>query len=112
MIFIYSNDTQQIRNGLVNYIGSLLNASPFKGKAAKQHVIGSVVEEALKMAINEDGTVDMYSAKPFFRASKIIFEKRISELQNLPSTGAVKSQLVDYKHTINMLNNLIDNIKE
>lgn len=109
---MYSNDTQQIRNGLVNYMGSLLVASPFEGKAAKQHVIGSVTEEALKMAINEDGTVDMYAAKPFFRACKIIFEKRILELTNLPSTGAVKAQLVDYKHTINMLNNLIDSIKE
>lgn len=107
---MYSNDTQQIRNGLVNYMGSLLMASPFEGKAAKQHVIGSVTEEALKMAINEDGTIDMYAAKPFFRACKIIFEKRILELESLPSNGAINNQLVNYKHTINMLNNLIDNI--
>lgn len=109
---MYSNDTQQIRNGLVNYIGSLLIASPFEEKAARQHVIGMVTEEALKMAMNEDDTIDMYSAKPFLRACKIIFEKRVLELDQFTSNNVVKGQVIDYKNTINMLTNLINNIKE
>lgn len=106
---MYSNDPKQIRNGLVNYIGSALKAVPLEGKAAKQHVIAMLLEEGLSLGI-EDGTVEMYCLKPYFRSCKIIFEKRILELNNIPSNTAVKLQIKEYEDMIQMLIKLINTI--
>lgn len=106
---MYSNDPKQIRNGLVNYIGSSLNATKLEGKAAKQTMIAMLLEEAMVLGI-EDDTPDMYCLKPYFRSIKIIFEKRITELNSLPSNSAIKSQIEEYQITINTMTKLINSI--
>lgn len=106
---MYSNDPKQIRNGLVNYIGSALNAVPLEGKAAKQHVIAMLLEEGLVLGI-EDEKVDMYCMKPYFRSCKIIFEKRILELKEAPMNTSVKTLIEEYSTTIAMLSKLINSI--
>lgn len=107
---MYSNDTKQIRNGLVNYIGALLNAVPFEGKAAKQVVVAALVEEAFSMSLDESGELDMYCLKPILRQCKIIFEKRRLELEAMPSIPNIRRQIENYTVNINMLNTLIDSI--
>lgn len=109
---MYSNDNTQIRNGLTNYIGSLLKAVPFDGKASKQVVIAILIEEAFKLSLDENGEMDMYCLKPILRQTKIIFEKRKLSLQEMPQIQSVKKQIDDYTSNIEMLNELIKNIKE
>lgn len=106
---MYSNDPKQIRNGLVNYIGSALKAVPYEGKAAKQYVIAMLLEEGLTLGI-EDGITDMYCLKPYFRSIKVIFEKRILELEKLPNSTIIKNQIQDYKNMNSTLTKLIDTI--
>lgn len=106
---MYSNDPNQIRNGLVNYIGASLKASKFEGKGAKQHIIAMLLEEGLSLGI-EDGSPDMYCLKPYFRSCKIIFEKRILELESLPTSNNIKIQVEEYKTAIEMLSKLINSI--
>lgn len=109
---MYSNDSNQIRNGLVNYIGSSLKAVPYEGNAAKQHIIAMLLEEGLSLGISADETLDMFCMKPFFRSCKIIFEKRIIELEKLPDNSSVKDQLQEYKSVIKTLSKLINNINQ
>ena len=106
---MYSNDPKQIRNGLVNYIGSALKASPFEGKAAKQYVIAMLLEEGLVLGI-EDETPDMFCLKPYFRSCKRIFELRIKGLKELPNNPSVKLQIESYQSTVEMLSKLIESI--
>lgn len=109
---MYSNDFTQIRGGLVNYIGSALNAAPFQGKAGKQYVFAMLIEEAIKLAQEENGDIDLYTVKPLFRGCKIIFDKRKLALQSLPPSSAVNEQIAEYDKAINVLNGLIENIQE
>ena len=107
---MYSNDYKQIKNGLVNYVGSLLKACPFEGEnASRQYVAATLIEEALNL-MKEDETYNMYVSKPLLRANKIILENRRNELLNLPQTINVKDTVKQYEDNINFIKNLEDNI--
>lgn len=107
---MYSNDYKQIKNGLVNYVGSLLKACPFEGEnASRQYVAATLIEEALNL-MKEDETYNMYVSKPLLRANKIILENRRNELLNLPQTINVKDTVKQYEDNINFIKNLVDNI--
>lgn len=79
---MYSNDSTQIRAGMVNFIGALINASKLPPKGAKQDVSAILIEESLKLAKDEKGIYDLYVLKPLLRANKIIFENHIREIDN------------------------------
>lgn len=107
---MYSNDYKQIRNGLVNYIGSLLKACPFDGeKAARQYVAATLIEEALDLMKNDE-TYDMYVAKPLLRGNKIVLQNRRNEILKLPQTNGIKGTVKTYEESIEFLNNLIESI--
>lgn len=107
---MYSNDYKQIRNGLVNYIGSLLKACPFEGeKASRQYVAATLIEEALELMKNDD-TYDMYIAKPLLRGNKAVLQSRKNEILKLPQTNGIKGTVKLYEDNIEFLNNLIDSI--
>lgn len=107
---MYSNDYKQIKNGLVNYVGSLLKACPFEGeKASRQYVAATLIEEALNL-MKEDDTYNMYVAKPLLRGNKIVLENRKNELLNLPQTASVKDTVKQYEDNINFIKSLVDNI--
>lgn len=106
---MYSNDQTQIRNGLINYIGSLLNSSCFDGKAAKQNVVSILIEEAMKLSQNEDGKFDMYALKPLLRGTNVLLEQRINELSKLPKNISVKP-IEDYNFIKDKLNKIISEI--
>lgn len=79
---MYSNDTTQIRTGMVNFIGALLNASKLPPKGIKQDVSAILIEESLKLAKDENGVYDLYVLKPLLRANKIVFENHIREIDS------------------------------
>ena len=107
---MYSNDYKQIRNGLVNYVGSLLKACPFDGeKASRQFVAATLIEEAMAL-MKDDTAFDMYVSKPLIRGNIIVLENRKNALKELPQTSNVKETIKLYEDNINFLNNLIKNI--
>lgn len=107
---MYSNDYKQIRNGLVNYVGSLLKACPFDGeKASRQYVAATLIEEALNL-IKENDTYDMYISKPLLRGNKIVLENRKNEILKLPQTQGTKNTIKLYEDNIKFLNSLIESI--
>ena len=107
---MYSNDYKQIRNGLVNYIGSLLKACPFEGeKAARQYVAATLIEEALDLMKNEE-SYDMYIAKPLLRGNKIVLQNRKNEIAKLPQSNGIKATIKTYEDNLDFLNNLINSI--
>lgn len=64
----YSNDLEQIRNGLVNYIGAAQAAVPYEGRAKNQIVASILVDEVLSVARTEDGPYcDPYVLVPMFK---------------------------------------------
>lgn len=104
---MYSNDQTQIRAGMVNYIGALINSSPFEGRAAKQNVVAVMTEEILKLAKGEDQTVDLYVLKPMIKGMVFIINQRVNELSKLPKTQETLSCIEEYKTVISTFEKLL-----
>lgn len=112
VIIIYSNDYGQIKNGLSNYVGSLLKACPFQGKnASRQHVAAALIEEALNLMKNEDNSIELYVAKPLLRGTNIVLQSRIKEISALPKTESILKIVKDYEDSAGTINKLINNIE-
>lgn len=110
---MYSNDFNQIKSGLINYTGALLKACPFDGeKASRQYVAAALIEQALDLIRNSDDSIEMYVAKPIFRATIILIDDRIRALSELQQIDAVKQQIESYKNCKDFLKKLTDNIQE
>ena len=110
---MYSNDYNQIRSGLTNYIGSMINACPYEGmKASRQYVAATLIEEAMKIIDGDKETPDMYVAKPLLRANIILINKRINELAKLPQVAQVKEKIQEYKKCANYLTEIVNNTNE
>lgn len=115
---MYSNDSTQIRAGMVNFIGALLNASKLPPKGAKQDVSAILIEEALKLSKDENGVYDLYVLKPLLRANKFIFENHIREIDNdakgLPKE--LRDQLVQkramYKQIIDIMDIILSALEK
>ena len=106
---MYSNDLIQIRAGLVNYIGAMVKASGFEGKAASQIVAAALVEEALKLSQIENNEFDTYVLKPLFRASILVLTQRCDQLAVLHSAEA-KNKVRQYREIIKAYEEIIKNI--
>lgn len=107
---MYSNDEVQIRQGLVSYIGAILSASPLEGRQARQHVVAILIEEALKLAKQDNG-LDIYALKPLLRGTLFVLKHRLSELSGLPRTKEIEKVIKDYESTIAHITTLIEKIK-
>jgi hypothetical protein len=103
----YSNDQIQIRSGLVNYIGALLKSSPFEGRAGKQNVSALLVEETLKLALDENNTIDLYTVKPLIRGMVLVCKQRIVELSKIQKNTTVDEQINKYKSIIILLEDIV-----
>ncbi|PTY92986.1 hypothetical protein [Heyndrickxia sporothermodurans] len=106
----YSNDQVQIRQGLVSYIGALIKSSSFEGKAARQNAASILIEEALKLAQN-DNELDFYVLKPLLRGNVFALNHRINELSKLPASPEVKNTIENYKSIVAHLEQLVKSIK-
>lgn len=110
---MYSNDYNQIRAGLINYIGSMIKACPYEGmKASRQYVAATLIEEAMKIIEGDNNTPDMYVAKPLLRASSLLMRKRIIELSKLPQVAQVKEKIQEYDKCATYLTEIVTNTNE
>ena len=106
----YSNDQQQIRAGLVNYIGAMLSASKFDNeKVARHSVVAILLEEAMRLCKDEDGYFDMYTCKPIIRLVSAIAKQRAILLEELPKTQEVLAQIETYKFINKSLEEILEN---
>lgn len=109
---MYSNDQNEIRCGLVNYIGAILNSSPYDNpKAIKHNTVAVLLEEAMKLCKDQDGIFDMYTCKPFLRATLNIIKQRYNELTSLPNKTPEINKLTEKYLTMHdILEEIIKNI--
>lgn len=110
---MYSNDYNQIRAGLTNYIGSMIKACPYEGmKASRQYVAATLIEEAMKIIEGDNNTPDMYVAKPLLRANVLLIKKRITELSKLPQVAQVKEKIQEYDKCATYLTEIVNSTNE
>ena len=108
----YSNDQQQIRAGLVNYIGAMLASSKFDNdKVARHSVVAILLEEAMALCKDEDGYFDMYTCKPILRLVSAIAKQRANLMEDLPKTPEVLAQIEAYKNMHKSLEEILENTK-
>lgn len=109
---MYSNDQTQIRAGLINYIGAMLQASKYDNeKAVKHSVVAILLEETAKLCKDIDGEFDMFISKPVLRLTSGITKQRQSLLSVLPQTQEVSETLKAYKLVQTELDNILKNTK-
>lgn len=106
-----SNNKEQIRIGLTNFLGALINSMDAPKKEISQEVVAILQEESLRLIKEEDNKCNLYIAKPLFKALIYIFSNRVNELQN-ENNDIFNESINDYKKYIKMLNTFISNIKE
>lgn len=104
---MYSNDQIQIRAGMVNYIGALLEASSYEGKEAKQNVVAVMIEESMKLAQDENKVLDLYVLKPMIKGMVFTLQQRIQELSKLPKNQQLETSIDEYKNIINTFEKLL-----
>ena len=110
-----SENFEEIRNGLSNYMFFCLSAMPYKGNEAKHFLVSIMTEESLKIAKDTDSKINMFAIKPILRACVVIFTERLTALEDIDSSELViqqVEQINNYNKLISTLNGLIDNIKE
>lgn len=109
------NDIAQIRSGMVNYIGALINASIDDPKISKHKISSILLEEVLKLAKDND-VYDFYILKPLFRANIIIFKNKIEainkDLEVLPDnlSKSLKEKQKNYIFLVQMMKKLLDDL--
>lgn len=109
---MYSNDLTQIRQGLVSYIGSCVDASPYEGRAARQTVSSILIEEAIHLSQEKKGEpFDLYVLKPLLRGTVHVLKQRVQELEKLPGSPEVKEKIKEYTATAESLLQLVALIK-
>lgn len=113
---MYSNNVMDISNGMLNYVGALLEASNLPERLTKQTINATMVKEVLKLSEKEDKTYDTFIAKPLFVSTAILIQARIEELQKecetLPNDFKpfMQQQIGSYASILTGLNNIIKNI--
>ncbi len=116
---MYSNDSTQIQNGMVNYIGALISASKLPPKAARHDIVATLIEESLKLAEDMNtNEYDLYILKPLLRANVIIFEQQINKLNNgiktLPKeiSDNLSEQIQSYENLISIIKSMLKALEE
>ena len=107
------NIIKDIREGLVQFIGALLDNTSYEGAAARQIVCAALTEEALKLATQHE-RIEYYSAKPILRATLLILDQRKKEYGTLlagspsPETDQyVMKALQDIRTAENLINGIL-----
>ena len=103
----YSNDLEQIRAGLTNYVGAAAQAAPFEGKAKNQIVVSLLVDELLAASQLEKGApCDSYVLVPLFKGINIYLKQQIILLSKDP-TEENKQRVLNYDAMIRIFEELI-----
>lgn len=95
----YTNDMEQIRQGLSMYIGHAQAATPpaFTGRAKNQVVVGLLMDEAIKCSQTEldNAYCDPYILVPLFKAMDGVLHQQQDLLAQNP-TEENKARMIDY----------------
>lgn len=109
-----NNKQNQIRQGLTQFIGALIDNLSGDKEAVAQLVAASLSEEALKISI-KDNKIDYFIAKPILRATIIVLKQRYEEIvQSINSLedNSVKKVLIQQtsalKISIDVLQSMVN----
>ena len=123
----YDNDDNQkmteIRAGLVQYIGAMLDNTVYKDSAAKQIVCASLLEEAINVCtpVDENNVtkINLFAAKPILRAAIIILKQRKSDYDEYLNTvkdvemqNQIKNVTLVLDESIKLIDSIINGIGE
>ena len=123
----YDNDDNQkmteIRAGLVQYIGAMLDNTIYKDSAAKQIVCASLLEEAINVCTSVDENnvtkINLFAAKPILRAAIIILKQRKSDYDEYLNTvkdvemqNQIKNVTLVLDESIKLIDSIINGIGE
>lgn len=110
-----NNKQNQIRQGLTQFIGALIDNLSGDKEAVVQLVAASLSEEALKISI-KDNKIDYFIAKPILRATIIVLKQRYEEIvqsiNSLKEDNSVKKVLIQQtsalKISIDVLQSMVN----
>lgn len=106
----------QLRSGLTNYIGAILQASELEVRAAKQLAAAALAEEILRLAQNERKNCDLFVAKPLLRANVYILQQRCNALSKVPAISDTQQIVQDHlrllKHTSKNIEEILKGLEE
>lgn len=107
-----------LRQGLTQYVGGMVTMPDYEDHplAAAQITVASLCEEALKLT-NVNGELNLYVAKPVFRAANYLLDRRIETLSKLVGSGdpemsrLANDHIKRYKSIQESFNSLVENVK-
>lgn len=108
-----TNEYPEIRNGLTNYLFACLKAIDNKNELESKHILVSILEEeALKLAKNDNGNIELFAAKPMIKAVIQIFKNKTTELKSLRMednklNSQIAAQIESYESIIKLLESSI-----
>lgn len=110
-----NNKQNQIRQGLTQFIGALIDNLSGDKEAVAQLVAASLSEEALKISI-KDNKINYFIAKPILRATIIVLKQRYEEIiqsiNSLKEDNSVKKILIQQtsalKVSIDVLQSMVN----
>lgn len=110
-----NNKQNQIRQGLTQFVGALLDSISGDKEAVAQLVAASLSEEALKITI-KDNKIDYFVAKPILRATIIVLKQRLEEIiqsvNSLKEDSPIKKVLIQQtsalKVSIDILQSMVN----
>lgn len=108
---MYSKNFPDIKLGLVNYIGSSLDSIQLRtSENAKHIVIAMLIEEAINLSKDNEGTINVKDIKPLFKGIDHVTQNRLANLSREfgPETAQVLGK--DYINCANSLNKIIENM--
>lgn len=110
-----NNKQSQIRQGLTQFVGALIDNLSGDKEAVAQLVAASLSEEALKTSI-KDNKINYFIAKPILRATIIVLKQRYEEIiqsiNSLKEDNSVKKVLIQQtsalKISIDVLQSMVN----
>ena len=75
------NKSAQIRQGLLQFVASLMENLEGNPQAVAQLITASLLEEAMKISTKDNKNVDFFVAKPILKASSNLINLRGQELK-------------------------------
>lgn len=110
-----NNKQNQIRQGLTQFVGALIDNLSGDKEAVAQLVAASLSEEALKISI-KDNKINYFIAKPILRATIIVLKQRYEEIiqsiNSLKEDNSVKKVLIQQtsalKISIDVLQSMVN----
>ena len=123
----YNDDDKQkmaeIRSGLVQYIGAMLEGTMYEENAARQIVCASLLEEAINICTytddNNTDKINLFAAKPILRASIIVLKQRkldydeyLNTVEDEEMKNQIKNVTLVLDESIKLIESIINGIGE